>query len=154
MKHIFQFLILLFIAAACKEVFDRPPQSLVQVGLYGIDTQTALSTLVSIHGLNQDSVWIDGESLSVFQLPLDQSGQAIFVLLMDSVADTITINYSSELAYESMESGFYTTHNIQSFSNTWNKIDSVSVTDTVVISTWHENIQLYLNDSTAVTSAN
>lgn len=154
MKHIFRLLLIVLAATACKEVYDTPPQSLAQINLYDMDTESAQSTLTSAQGLNTDSIWIDGETASYFQLPFDLSGTATFIVLLDSVADTLTINYNSELAYESMESGFYADHYIQSVSSTRNKIDSISLIDTLVITTWHENIQLYLNDSTAYSSSN
>ena len=154
MKQIAQFFFLLLALAACKEVYDRPPQSQVQLNLYNIDDQSSRRTLLSVRGWNQDSIWIEGSQVSYFLLPLsDQTDTSIFVLLMDSVADTIMINYRTELVYESMESGFYTNHYLQWLRSTRNKIDSISLIDTLVISTWHENIQLYLNDSTNFTQS-
>jgi len=154
MKQLAQFFFLLLALAACKEVYDRPPQSQVQLNLYNIDDQSSRRTLLSVRGWNQDSIWIDGSQVSYFLLPLsDQTDTSIFVLLMDSVADTIMINYRTELVYESMESGFYTNHYLQWLRSTRNKIDSISLIDTLVISTWHENIQLYLNDSTNFTQS-
>ncbi|WP_163709195.1 DUF6452 family protein [Mangrovibacterium lignilyticum] len=154
MKQFFQFIFILLIAAACKEVYDRPPQSQVQLNLYNIGTKGSESTLISARGLQQDSIWIDGQNSSSFLLPLSENGPSTFVVLMDSVADTITLNYNTKLVYESMESGFYYEHYLQSVSCSLNKIDSISLIDTLVISIWHENIQLYLNDSTAYTDAN
>jgi len=155
MKQFFQFILILLTLGSCKEVFDRPPQSLTQVNLYGKDDLAAQSTLVSVQGLGLDSIWIDGESVSSFRLPLsDKSDTSVFVLLMDSVADTIMIRYNSQLVYESMESGFYTEHYLQWLRCTSNKIDSISLIDTLVISIWHENIQLFLNDSSALTGSN
>jgi len=154
MKQIFRLLALCLVFAACKEVYDRPPQSRVQVNLYGYETKKAGTYLVSVHGINRDSLIADARRTNQLLLPLDQSGSLTFALLIDSVADTITINYESKLAYESMESGFYTEHQLLSVQNSRNKIDSISMVDTLIISTWHENIQLYLNDSTAFTGAN
>ncbi|WP_372776590.1 DUF6452 family protein [Mangrovibacterium sp.] len=154
MKHIFRLLLIVLAATACKEVYDTPPQSLAQINLYDIDTESSKSTLTSVKGANMDSIWIDGETASYFQLPFDQSGMATFIVLLDSVADTLIISYNSGLAYESMESGFYTEHDIQWVSSTRNKIDSISLIDTLVTTIWHENIQLYLNDSTAYSSSN
>lgn len=149
MKHIPGILLLIVALVSCKEVYDRPPQSLAQVNLYNDTTLKARTTRVTVKGYQNDSTWIKNENLAYFQLPLDQNvNEAVYILLMDSVADTLIINYNSKLVYESMESGFYTEHYIQSFSTTANKIDSISLIDTLVISTWHENIQLYLNDST------
>lgn len=148
MKQIPGILLLLAVLVSCKEVYDRPPQSLAQVYLYD-STLSALSTRVTVQGYQNDSVWVEDESLTYFNLPLDHTTEeAVFVLLLDSVADTLVINYNSKLVYESMESGFYTEHHIQSLRSTAHKIDSIALIDTLVISTWHENIQLYLNDST------
>lgn len=148
MKQIPGILLLLFAVISCKEVYERPPQSLAQVFLYDA-AHAALSTRVTVQGFQTDSVWIEDESLTYFNLPLDQTtNQVAFVLLLDSVADTLVINYNSKLVYESMESGFYTEHYIQSLQSTAHKIDSIALIDTLVITNWHENIQLYLNDST------
>lgn len=148
MKHIPGILLFLLALVSCKEVYDRPPQSQAQIYLYDA-TPTALSARVTVQGYQNDSVWIEDEDLTYFNLPLDQNNtEAIYILLLDSVADTLIINYNSKLVYESMESGFYTEHYIQSLRSTAHKIDSIALIDTLVISTWHENIQLFLNDST------
>ncbi|RKD91532.1 DUF6452 family protein [Mangrovibacterium diazotrophicum] len=154
MKQLAQFFFLLLALAACKEVYDRPPQSQVQLNLYSIDDESSLTTLVSVYGLDQDSIWIDSSSVTYFQLPLnDDSDTSIFILSLDLVNDTIMLKYDTELVYESMESGFYTNHYLKWIRSTSNKIDSISLIDTLVISTWHENIQLYLNDSTNITES-
>ncbi|MFV0376865.1 MAG: DUF6452 family protein [Mangrovibacterium sp.] len=148
MKHIPGILLFLLALVSCKEVYDRPPQSQAQIYLYDA-TPTALSARVTVQGYQNDSVWIEDEDLTYFNLPLDQNNtEAIYILLLDSVADTLIINYNSKLVYESMESGFFTEHYIQSLRSTAHKIDSIALIDTLVISTWHENIQLFLNDST------
>lgn len=147
MKYLPGLILLIIALAACKEVYDRPPQSLPQINLYAHSTLKARTTRVTAQGYQNAGVWISNEDLSYFQLPLsDKSNQAVFVLLLDSIADTLVINYNSKLVYESMESGFYTEHYIQSVRSTANKIDSIALTDTLVITNWHENIQLYLND--------
>lgn len=154
MKQFFLLFILIAAAVACKEVYDTPPESRVQLGLYYTNVDNSDTPLLTTYGLGQDSIWYDAESTDSFLLPLSDSGVSTFVVLIDSVADTLQIQYSPHIAYESMESGFYYTYWIQSVMSTANKIDKISLTDTLVNENWHENIQLYLNDSTAFTVAN
>ncbi len=154
MKYIFRFLIIVAIAVSCKEVYTKPPRSLVQLNLYSSDDESSLTTLITATGLGLDSNYVDANSSTTILLPLDPEGITDFVLLLDSVADTIRFVHSSELVYESMESGFYYTFNLQGLGCTANKIDSVVVIDTLVNANWHENIQLYLNDQSNLTDDN
>lgn len=154
MKYLFRFLLIALIAVACEEVYTIPPRSQVQLNLYNMETQGARTTLISAIGLGQDSVFISANNSSTILLPLDPEGITTYVLLLDSVADTIQFVHSSEMVYESMESGFYYTYNLQGLGMSLHKIDSVSVLDTIVNANWHENIQLFLNDSTHFSSDN
>jgi hypothetical protein len=151
MKQFFLLFILIVAAVACKEVYDTPPEARVQLGLYYTNEDNDNTPLLTTYGLGQDSIWYDAESTDSFLLPLSDSETSTFVVLIDSVADTLQIQYSAQIAYESMESGFYYTYWIQKIMSTANKIDRILLTDTLVNENWHENIQLYLNDSTAFT---
>lgn len=154
MKYIPGILLLLIAAVSCKEVYDTPPESRVQIGLYYSNEDNTDTPLLTTYGLGMDSTWYDAYETSSFYLPLATTGTSTFVVMIDSVADTLTINYTPQLAYESMESGFYYTYWLKSVSSTSHKIEDISLTDTIVNETWHENIQLYLNDSTGYTSSN
>jgi len=145
---------LFLLAIACKEVFEVPPQSRAGVGLYYLNDANTGTPLISVHGLGHDSMWYDGINTGSFYLPFSETGTSTFVLLIDSVADTLQIEYKPRIAYASMESGFYYTYWIDKVMSTGHKIERINLTDTIVNSEWHENIQLYINDSTAFTSSN
>ncbi|PTN08772.1 DUF6452 family protein [Mangrovibacterium marinum] len=153
MKQFFFSIILIVATVACKEVYDTPPESRVQLGLYYTNEDNSDTPLLTTYGLGQDSIWYDAENTDSFLLPLSDAGVSTFVVLIDSVADTLQIQYTPQVTYESMESGFYYTFWIQTVMSTANKIDKIFLTDTLVNENWHENIQLYLNDSTAFTVA-
>ncbi|MFV0365093.1 MAG: DUF6452 family protein [Mangrovibacterium sp.] len=147
MRKILVYLVLLLSFAACEEVYQIPPQSQVQINFYSAETESSTSTLLSIKGVDNDSIWTSGTTTSSFVLPLGTSGTDEFVMLMDSVADTLQINYTPILNYESMATGFYYDYHIHSVQSTAHKIDALLLIDTLVIDIAHENIQIFLNDS-------
>ncbi|MFV0521993.1 MAG: DUF6452 family protein [Mangrovibacterium sp.] len=152
MRKILSFIFSLCVLAACEEVYDIPPQSQMQINFYNYDTEEAQQVLLSVKGVDNDSIWTSGTTTSSFVLPLGNSGSDNFVMLIDSIADTLQVNYTTELDYESMATGFYYNYNIQSVRGTKHKTDSIALIDTVVIDLAHENIQIFLNDSTGYTS--
>lgn len=157
MKKIFGYLLFLFIATACEEIYTIPPQSQVQINFYALDeesqTISSKSTLLSIKGLNNDSVWTAATTTSSFVLPLGNSGSDTLVMMMDSLQDLLIINYSPILQYESMDSGFYYEYIIHSVMHSNNKIDAIQLSDSLVIDDAHENLQIIINDNTGYTTA-
>lgn len=146
---------LVFVFWGCQEVYDIPPQSQVQINFYGVDEEEEVSSksiLLSIKGVDSDSVWVSAVKTNSFVLPLGNSGVDTFELMMDSVVDQLRITYTPILNYESMSTGFYYDYHIKSVEFTSNKINEVYLIDTLVIDTAHENIQLLLNNNTGFTS--
>lgn len=145
MKRLLYPILFMVAIAACTEVYDSPPQALLEVSIEYSEPDVTSTPKVSVYGLEQDSIWIYQEELTTFRLPLAMHNNSNFVVLLDSVADTLNIFHNNELKYESMESGFYNEHWILDIEHTLHRIDSVVVVDSAVTKNWHENIQLYIN---------
>ena len=149
MKKLTYFVLLVIAVAACKEVFDPPPQALLEVSIEYSDPNTTITPKVSVQGVDKDSIWIYQEELTTFRLPLTSHNNTEFVVLLDSIADTLNIFHENEFKYESIESGFYNEHWILDIEHTLHRIDSVVVVDSAVTKNWHENIQLYISSIAA-----
>ena len=149
MKKLTYFIFLIVAIIACKEVYDPPPQALLEATIKYSDLDASGTPKVSVQGVDQDSIWIYQESLTEFGLPLTAQSNSEFVILLDSIADTLNILHENDFKYESMESGFYNEHWILDIEHTLHRIDSVVVVDSAVTKNWHENIQLYISTLTA-----
>jgi hypothetical protein len=145
MKRTVHILLLLVLAIACNESFDAPPKALLEVSLVNVDTLDTSSPLITVYGVGLDSIWIDSIETNTFRLQLGTELSSSFVLLLDSIADTLTIFHENELIFESAESGFYYQYKIQDIEHTFYRIDDYEITDSLVTKNWHENIQLYIN---------
>lgn len=146
MKKIVYSLVLLMVAFACKEIFEAPPKALLQVTLEHVDSTDVSIPGVSVYGVGMDdTLWIFDEETSEFRLPLSTEENTSFVLLLDSIADTLTITHQNELIFESAETGFYNEYKILDVEHTFNRIEDYEVVDSAVTKNWHENIQLYIN---------
>jgi len=144
MRKIFYSLFFLAAMAACQDLYDAPPQALLEVKITNVDTLSTRIPKVSVYGVGQDSIWIYQEQTNIFRLPLSVEETTSFVLLLDSIADTLTIKHTNELIFESAESGFYHEHKILDVGHSLNRIDDYEVTDSMVTKNWHENIELYI----------
>lgn len=143
-KPIYSLLLLVWLLA-CEDNFEEPPQALLEVTIVSTDTLDTSIPLVSAYGVGMDSLWVDQVQASMFRLPLSTQTSSSFVLLLDSIADTLTIFHENELMFESAETGFYHQHKIIDIEHTFNRIDDYEVTDSLVTKNWNENIQLYVN---------
>jgi len=132
------------IAAACKEVFEAPPQSLLQASLLNSETNKAITPRISVIGAGLDSLWIYQEDLSSFLLPLSQKDTTTFLISFDSYIDTLTFFHETRLKYASMETGFYFDYKLDSIAFTHTRIDSILITDSLITTKWNENIKLYI----------
>ena len=149
MKKFGYSLLLLFVIVSCSEVFDAPPKALMQVTLVNTDTLDTSIPKVSVYGVDQDSIWIYQQQTSTFLLQLSPDSSSSFVLLLDSLVDTLTIFHETQLIFESAETGFYLEYKIKDIEHTSHRIDDYEVTDSLVTKNWHENIQLYFNPLSA-----
>jgi len=144
MKRIAYLIFMLMIVTACKETFEAPPQSLLQVSILGSVTEKAITPTVSALGVGRDSLWIYEEPLNQLLLPLSASNSSAYLISFDSIVDTVTFFHQTSLKYASMETGFYYEYKLDSIHFTHNRIVSLQVADSLVTSKWHENIKLYI----------
>lgn len=151
MKHFFSFIMVIMAVAACEETFDNPPRSeLVAQIEFSSGTENP-DPYISVYGVGQDSIWISQVQTKEFNLPLSTAESTSLVILLDSIADTLTIVHENTINYESVESGFYYEYRIKNIGHTFNRIDSLIVLDSAVTQTWNENIKLYITDLPADT---
>ncbi len=152
-KQILCFTAVLLTVISCEETYDTPPRP--SAGIVFSYTSGADSTpVITAYGLDIDSILVQEEETDEVSLPLSLADSSTFVLLIDSIADTLTIYHTNTLNYESIESGFYYDYMITGAKHTYNRIDSAEILNDTVTTSWNENIRLYLNDLPSDTSSN
>lgn len=144
MKRVVYLILILIAVAACKEVFEAPPQALLKATLLNSNAGGTVSPIVSIRGIGIETYLFKDTALSVLNLPLSANTKSSFLVSFDSITDTIDFTYETSMKYASIETGFYNEYKLQSIDFTKNRIDSILITDSLVTKTWHENIKLYL----------
>lgn len=149
MKRFLYLIIILIASAACKEVFEAPPQALLKATLLNSSTENAMTSNVIVRGLGLDSIWLAENAIKEFKLPLSPKDTTTFVISMDSKIDTITFIHETIQKYASMETGFYYEFKLKAIKSTQNRIDSIQITDSLVTQNWHENIKLYIRTLSA-----
>lgn len=149
MKRFLYFTFILIGLSACKEVFLPPPQALVQVSLLNSKTKLPMSPTVSVQGIGREQLWLKDTVSSEIFLPLSTNDTTSFLIYFDSKRDTVSFIHETYQRYASMETGFYYEFKLKSIEYTHHRIDSISITDSLVIKNWHENIKLYLRPLSA-----
>ncbi|MBL7972992.1 MAG: hypothetical protein JNL03_15850 [Prolixibacteraceae bacterium] len=144
MKRIIYLIGILIAVTACKEVFEKPPQALLQASFLNSSTKKMLELKVAAIGMGQDSLWISETSLQKILLPLSAKDTTSFIFSFDSKIDTITFFHKTKPTYDSMDTGFYFEFKLDSIDFTQNRIDSIQISDSLVTQNWHENIKLYI----------
>jgi hypothetical protein len=144
MKRIAYLIFILIVFSACKEVYEAPPQALLQATILNSSDKKSISPSISMLGLGLDSLWVNQTELSTALFPLSTKGNTVFLISFDSYIDTLTFFHKTNLQYASMETGFYNDYVLDSIYFTHNRIDSISITDSLVTTKWHENIKLYI----------
>ncbi|WP_159521081.1 DUF6452 family protein [Sunxiuqinia indica] len=145
-KNLLYISILIGLAISCDDVYEQPPQAFLEIALENVDTLDTATPKVSAYGIGmEDSIWLYQQTTDLFLLPLSLEETTSFVILLDSIADTLRITHETELVFESAETGFYNEFKILDVDHSFNRIDDYDVTDSLVTKTWHENIKLYIN---------
>lgn len=144
MKRFFYLVSFLILVSACKEVFEAPPQSLLQASLVNSSTGNALSSTVTVLGIGVDSYLVKDSTLKAILLPLSPTDTTIYQISLDSDTDTITLIHDKIMEYVSMDSGLYYEFVLKSVYSTHNRIDSIQISDSLVTKKWNENIKLYI----------
>lgn len=145
MKRFLYLICFLIIAAACKEVFEAPPQALLKASLYNSATNKEMSPRVTLQAVGLDLPFFRDSVIFNVLFPLTIKDTTRYLILLDSVADSITFIHETKQKYASMESGFYYEYILRSVRFTGNRIDSVKITDSLVTTKWNENIKLYIH---------
>lgn len=145
MKRLVYLVGILIIAAACKEVYEKPPQAFIEATLFNSSTKLAMSSVVTIRGVGIDSLWLYQSNVNQFLLPLSTKDTTNFLVTFDSKTDTLSIVHETTQKYASMETGFYYEYKMRAIQYTHNRIDSLEITDSLVTIIWNENIKFYLH---------
>ncbi len=144
MKCFLYMVFFLIASSSCKEVFEDPPQSLVEASFLNSETLKAVSSNISVWGNGVETAWVKDTVLQGIILPLSPNDTTKYMISFDSQNDTVTFIHETILKYDSMETGFYYEFKIRSIESTHNRIDFIEIIDSLVTKNWHENIQLYL----------
>ena len=147
MKRCFYLISFLAILAACKEVYEAPPQALVEAKFINSDSETnaAITSNITVQGIGVETTWLKDTLLQGIILPLSPNDTTSFVIKFDSTVDTLTFFHETFKKYDSMETGFYFDFIIKSVESTHHRIESIQIIDSLVTKDWHENIELYLH---------
>ena len=145
MKQFLLLIVILFIASACKEIFELPPQAKLQATITNPTTNLAMKSQVTFKGIGRDSLWVSDTSVSLITFPLSTKETTSFIVSFDSTVDTISFNHTSTQKYGSMETGFYYEYKLKSINSTHHRILSIDITDSLVTTIWHENIKLNIS---------
>lgn len=142
--------VLAFFTWACQgEEACLSNQNAVQVGLYSAwseeDKDSTLSN-VSLVGLERTDSIYQGESVSELFMPLDyESDTTTFVLSAQTLRDTLSFVYSSELDFISGDCGYIFSFELDTILHTQAFVDSASVSYPFVkYGESQENIKLYI----------
>ena len=145
MKRFFYLISFLAALSACKEVYESPPQALVEAKFLDATTNKAISSSITVHGIGVETTWVKDTLLQGIILPLSPIDTTSFLISFDSTVDTLTFYHETFKKYDSMETGFYYDFIIKSVESTHHRIESIQIIDTLVTKDWHENIELYLS---------
>lgn len=147
MKRFFYLISFLMAFSACKEVYEAPPQALVEAKFINSDSETsaAISSSITVQGIGVETSWVKDTVLSGIILPLSPNDTTKFLISFDSIQDTLTFVHETFQKYGSMETGFYYEFKIKSVGFTHHRIQDLEITDSLVTKDWHENIKLYIH---------
>lgn len=145
MKRLLYLIGVVMAMAACKEVYEAPPQALLQAKLYNSTTKKLANSSVTVQGAGRDSLLVYESNTNEILFPLTNKDTTRYVIWLDSKSDSITFIQKSILKYASMETGFYYEYKLRSIKFTRHRIDSVEIADSLITTKWHENIKLYIH---------
>lgn len=148
MKRFLYLICMLIVATACKEVFVAPPQSLLKASFFNSVTKSAMTPVITLLGLGNDSfLYKNNNSIDNALFPLKANKDTTttsFIIWFDAEADSITFIHKSTQRSASVETGFYYDYELLSAKYTHHRIDSLTITDSQVSTKWNENVKLYI----------
>ncbi|HBL75969.1 MAG: hypothetical protein A2W90_11170 [Bacteroidetes bacterium GWF2_42_66] len=148
MKKIVNLIVLLFLLAACEDVFNPPPKAFLNATLRYTDNdknELIKNIEVSVTGVAMEEPWIEQDTTRSILIPLNDTPATDYIFVLNGVTDTIQIIADSKLIYESMETGFYPEFKILDILYTTRRIDFIEVKDSAVTKEWNENIIININ---------
>lgn len=137
--------------------------SLLIAGFYSMSSQKAIALeSVEIGGIDapNDSLLVDSKnSASDVYLPLRHTlpSSSFFIRYLGdeiaqyNVADTITIDYTSEPFFASEECGAIYRYHITALSHTHNLIDSIGLLDSIINNSDMQKMRIFFHTSEALT---
>ncbi|MCF8235300.1 MAG: hypothetical protein K9G67_09260 [Bacteroidales bacterium] len=138
----------LLIACDEEEVCDQSVYSSLNIGFYksGDGKQDTSVQNFSCYGLGADSMLYDIQNnLSRLALPLNPSTRSCsFVMIFDSIPDTLIFSYDQELVFVSYPCGFAPHYSITENYESHNVIDSITIENSEVNPQSEENVKIYL----------
>lgn len=146
---IFLFVVLLF---ACEEneVCDQSVRSLLVAGFYKYEQDeeqdTSLNNL-SVYGIGHedDSIYSNDNNIQQIALPLNpESTEVSFVLIIDSIPDTLHVIYQHDVIFVSYACGFAPVYDVDTTEITNNNADSVIIKKRNIQPESEESIKIYL----------
>lgn len=145
MKRLFYLFFLVFAGIACKEIYELPPQAMLQASFINSKTKNTIAPNVTVWGINREFLWVKDSVLEKILLPLSSNDTTNFLVAFDQVVDTLTFFHQSIKKYDSMETGLYYEFKLDSIYFSRHRIDSIDIKDSAVTKKWNENIVLYLH---------
>lgn len=141
---------LLFLLTACDEdqICDENTRSFLHAGLYTVKNgivQDSVPSEVFILSLGEISLAYDSSNISKLFFPLNPEIKSIsYLIVADSVADTLQFNYHTALNFVSYPCGFAPEYTITSVEHSHNGIDSVEIIHNKVNPSDEENLHIFL----------
>lgn len=141
-------MILLFTSCDEEKICDENTRSFLKAGLYKIsegEVQDSVAAELFILSLGDVSIYWDSANISKIQFPLNpELKQTGYLMIADSVADTLHFNYETDLIFVSYPCGFAPEYKITSVNHTSNGIDSIEIIKNKVDPSDEENIRIFL----------
>lgn len=121
-----------------------------------LDTINRQTNRMVVQKLTIDSLWVLGENLdgyfymkqktNTIKLPLKVfDNETRFQMRFNKTTDTVTIKYKNLTEFLSLDCGYIRTHEIDTVISTKNFIDSITILNKKVGTTYVENIKIHHN---------
>lgn len=141
---------LLLMMTSCEEdqICDENTKTYLNAGFYKAvsgELQDSVLNNLRIFSPGMDSLIYDSSGISSIKLPLDYAAsQTQFIMINDSVADTLVFSYDKEMIFISYQCGFAPEYELLSTEHSSEGIDSVRVINSKIETTDEENLRIYL----------
>ena len=141
---------ILFLMGSCEEdqICDENARTYLNAGFYKAEEgalQDSVLNNLKIRAIGMDSLIYDSSGISKIKLPLDYgNSQTSFLMINDSVSDTLRFTYDKKMIFISYQCGFAPTYNLLSTTNSYHGIDSAIIINSKIETLDEENLRIYL----------